>query len=318
MTQPLSRKSTLVALGAVLSGAMLQPARADAIPLRVGILPTSSNAPFYAAQKLGYFAAENLAVTAQDIRGGAAAIPAMVGGSMDVIYSNGTSIAQAVARGIDLRLILQPSAVPLRPPDPAALLKRKGDPIHSGKDLEQKIVAVNALRDVQWMFVKAWISQTGGDPEKVQIVEMALPAMVEAIKQRRIDSALVIDPFMTAALADPGIELLGWPMSTILPGGAVAFFAVTADMTRRRPSDVRAFVRGWRRGAAWVNANEGKEPFVDLVAGFSGLEPDVVRRMHASPAETDIDADQLTRFIALMRQTGLLEENVDLRSKIFT
>jgi NitT/TauT family transport system substrate-binding protein len=318
MTQPFSRKSTLIALGAALSGTMLQPARADAIPLRVGILPTSSNAPFYAAQKLGYFAAENLAVTAEVIRGGAAAIPGMLSGSLDICYSNGTSIAEAIARGIDLRLLIQPAVVPLRPPDPAALLKRKSDTIRTGKDLEGKIVAVNALRDVQWMFAKAWISQTGGDPEKTQLIEVALPAMVEAIKQKRIDSAVVIDPLLTVALGDPGIEVLGWPMSTILPGGGIAFFAVTADMTQRRPSDLRAFVRAWRRGAAWINANQGKEPFVDLVADFSGLNPDMVRRMRTSPAGTDVRADQLPRFTALMRQSGLLDANVDLRTKIFT
>ena len=318
MTMPLSRKSTLLALGAALSGTMLQPARADAIPLRVGMLPISSNAPFYAAQKLGYFAAENLAVTAESIRGGAAAIPAMVGGSIDITYSNGTSIAQAIARGIDLRLIIQPAVTPLRPPDPAALLKRKSDPMRTGKDLEGKIMAVNALRDVQWMFAKAWISQTGGDPEKAQMIEMGLPAMVEAIKQKRIDSALVIDPLMTVALGDPGIEVLGWPMSTIFPGGPVAFLAATADMTQRRPSDLRAFVRAWRRGSAWINANQGKEPFVDLVADYSRLNPDLVRRMHPVPTGTDITSDQLPRLVALMREAGLLDASLDLRTKIFT
>lgn len=152
---PLTRKSTLLALGAAaVSGTILQPARAEAIPLRVGILPISTNAAFYAAQKFGYFTAENLAITAVEIRGGAAAIPAMVGGSIDISYSNATSIAQAIARGIDLRLIIQPGVSAQRPPDSAALLKRKSDPIRTGKDLEGKIIAVNALHDVQWMFVK--------------------------------------------------------------------------------------------------------------------------------------------------------------------
>ena len=40
-------------------------ASADAIPLRVGIIPTIANAGYYAADKFGYFSAENIAVTAQ-------------------------------------------------------------------------------------------------------------------------------------------------------------------------------------------------------------------------------------------------------------
>jgi NitT/TauT family transport system substrate-binding protein len=152
MSHSLSRRSSLVALSAVLGGALTKPALAEPIPLRVGIIPISGNAAYYAADKLGYFAAENLAVTSQVIRGGAAAIPAMVGGSLDVTYSNGTSIVQAIERGIDLRLAIEGTIMTSAPPDPGALLKRKGDPIRTGKDVEGKVIAVNALRDVQWMF----------------------------------------------------------------------------------------------------------------------------------------------------------------------
>ena len=78
MTQPISRRSSLLALGAAaLSATAIEPVLADPIPLRVGIIPISTNAPYYAADKLGYFAAENLVVQPQAIRGGAAAIPAM-------------------------------------------------------------------------------------------------------------------------------------------------------------------------------------------------------------------------------------------------
>jgi NitT/TauT family transport system substrate-binding protein len=241
----------------------------------------------------------------------------MVGGSLDVTYSNGTSIVQAIERGIDLRLAIEGTIMTSAPPDPGALLKRKGDPIRTGKDVEGKVVAVNALRDVQWMFVKAWVTATGGDPDKVQIIEFALPAMVDAIKSKRVDAALLIDPYMTAAFDDPALELLDWPMSKVFPGGPVAFFTITAETAQRRPNDIRAFVRAYKRGAAWVNANEGKEPFFNLVAEYTGLNPDLVRRMKPVPVPAEIIPGTLPRLTALMRQTGLLDTNVDLRAKIF-
>ncbi|HEV8022146.1 MAG TPA: ABC transporter substrate-binding protein [Candidatus Lustribacter sp.] len=317
MTHSITRRSSVFALGAALAGALTRPVFADPIPLRVGIIPISGNAAYYAADKLGYFTAENLAVTSQVIRGGAAAIPAMVGGSLDVTYSNGTSIVQAIERGIDLRLAIEGTIMTSAPPDPGALLKRKGDPIRTGKDVEGKVVAVNALRDVQWMFVKAWVTATGGDPDKVQIIEFALPAMVDAIKSKRVDAALLIDPYMTAAFDDPALELLDWPMSKVFPGGPVAFFTITAETAQRRPNDIRAFVRAYKRGAAWVNANEGKEPFFNLVAEYTGLNPDLVRRMKPVPVPAEIIPGTLPRLTALMRQTGLLDTNVDLRAKIF-
>jgi NitT/TauT family transport system substrate-binding protein len=314
----ISRRTGLLAIGAALSAALPKPALAEPAQMRVGIIPISGNAPYYAAAEQGFFAAENVAATAQVIRGGAAAIPALVGGSFDVVYSNGTSIVQAIARGIDLRVVIEGTIMTSAPPDPGALLKRKGEPIHTGKDLERKVVAVNALRDVQWMFVKAWVDATGGNAENVQIVEIALPAMVEALKQKRVDAALVVDPYMTVAFDDPAVELLDWPMSKVFPGGPVAFFAVTPEMCERRPNDVRAFVRAYRRGAVWCNANAGKDAFFNLIAEFTGMNVDLVRRMKPVPAPTDIVPSSLPRLTALMRQTGLLDTNVDLRTKIFT
>jgi NitT/TauT family transport system substrate-binding protein len=313
-----TRRAGLLAMGAALSAAAVKPAQADPIPLRVGIIPISGTAAYYAAQKQGYFTAENLAVTSTVIRGGAAAIPALVGGSFDIVYSNGTSIVQAIAKGIDLRIIIEGTIMVSTPPDPGALLKRKGEPMRTGKDLEGKTVAVNALRDLQWMVVKAWVTSTGGDPEKVQIVEVALPAMVEALKQKRVDAALVLDPYMTVALDDPTIELVDWPFSKVFAGGPVAFFAVTPETAQKRPQDVRAFVRAYRRGATWLNANEGKDVVFSLIAEYTGMNVDLVRRMRPIPTPPDIVPASLPRLTTIMRQTGLLDTNVDLRTKIFT
>ena len=89
-------------------------------------------------------------------------------------------------------------------------------------------------------------------------------------------------------------------------------------MAAKRPQDIRAFVRAYRRGANWLNANEGKEPFYSLIAEFTGMNLDLVRRMRPVPAPADIIPGSLARLTTLMRQTGLLDTNIDLRTKIFT
>jgi NitT/TauT family transport system substrate-binding protein len=292
--------------------------RAQGAALKVGLIPIWDVAPFYAADQQGYFTAESLAVTSQVVRGGAVAIPAMAGGTFDVVYTNGVSVVQAISRGIDLRIVIEGAPLGKTPPDPGALLRRKGDPLRTGRDLEGKVVGVNALRDIQWMFVHAWIKVTGGDPDKVQIVELALPEMNAAIKAKRVDSALVLDPFLTIGLGDPELEVLAWPLSRVLPGGPTAFFAVTPQITQQRPADIRAFVRAYKRGVAWVNANEGTDAFVNLIAGFTRISPDLVRKIKAPPANAEIKVETLPMLTNLMTQTGLLTTKVDLRTKVFT
>ena len=307
MTTPISRRATLAGIaGAVASTALPRSARADLLPMRVALVPIWDVAPYYAAEQQGYFTAEGLAPTVQIVRGGAAAIPALVGGSFDMVYANGTSVVTAIAKGIDLRIILEGAPIGAAPPDPGALLKRKGDPYKTGKDMEGKIIGVNALRDVQWMLVTGWVKATGGDPDKVQMVEVPLPAMVDTIKAKRVDAALVLDPFMTMGLTDPGIELLDWALSKAYPNGPVGMFTITPELAAKRPADLRAFVRAYKKGAAWVNANTGKEPLIKLIAGYSGIPPEVIAQMKPVPAHAEIVPSGLPRLTALMTQTGLL------------
>lgn len=313
-----SRAEVLAGLTAAAAVAAL-PARAaaQAAALRIGLIPIWDVAPYYAAEQQGYFAAENLSVGAQVVRGGAVAIPAMAGGTFDLVYSNGVSVVQAISRGIDLRIVIEGAPLGKAPPDPGALLKRKGDPFRTGADLEGKVVGVNALRDIQWMFVHAWIKATGGDPDKVQIVELGLPAMLDAIKAKRVDAALVLDPFLTIGLGDPQIELLDWPLSKVYPNGPTAFFVTTPEIAERRTADLRAFVRAYKRGVTWINANEGKDAFVELIAGFTKISPELIRRIKAPPANADVFPATLPALTALMLQTGLITANVDLRPKVF-
>ena len=318
MTPRISRRAGLTTMAAaVASAAVPRVARAAPVPMRVALVPIWDVAPYYAADQQGYFAAENLAPTVTIVRGGAAAIPALIGGTFDMVYSNGTSIVQAIMRGIDMRIILEGAPLGSGPPDPGALLRRKGEPLKTGKDLEGKVIGVNALHDVQWMLVTSWVKATGGDPDKVQITEIPLPSMVDAIKAKRVDTALVLDPFLTLGLNDPELELLDWAMSRVFPGGPIAFFATTPEIVQSRPNDVRAFIRAYKRGAVWLNANMGKEPFVKLISGFTSIKPELVAQMKPIPAHAGIEPAGLVRLTNLMTQTGLLTAPLDLRTKIF-
>ncbi len=319
MTQKISRRASLAALaGAAAGTALPRIARADAVPLRVALVPRFDVVPYYAAEQQGFFAAENIAPTASVVRGGAAAIPAVVGGTYDMVYANGTSIVQAISRGIELRIVLEGAPMGTKPPDPGALLKRKGEPLKTGKDLEGKVVGVNALRDVQWMLVTSWIKATGGDPDKVQLIEVPLPSMIDTIKAKRVDTALVLDPFLAMGLADPEIELLDWAMSRVYPGGPIAFWALTPQLAASRPADVRAFARAYKRGAAWCNAPANKDALIKLVADYTKIAPDVVARMSPVPAHAEIEPAGLPRLTTMMKQSGLVTGDVDLRTKIFS
>ncbi len=315
-----NRQLFVAALGLVgaIASVAFAPASAQLEVARVSVIPILDMAPFYAAIEQGYFKAEGLDVTTEtNQQGGAVGIPGLVAGAYDVAYSNTPTNLLAIQQGIDLRLIAAGSRNPDQPPEQVGLLGRKEDNLHTGKDMEGKSIAVNAKNGVQWLFARAWVKATGGDPDKVTYREVAFPQMIDALKAKQVDAALALDPFLTFGQRDPTLVVIGWPFHTVLPGIQAADFVVMAETAAKRPEYVEKFVRGLAKGVDWVNANAGNEAFLKLVNGYTKMEPALIKSMPISPAQSAVDLNSLNRIAALMRENGLLTSSIDVAAIVF-
>ncbi|HXQ54032.1 MAG TPA: ABC transporter substrate-binding protein [Stellaceae bacterium] len=296
----------------------MSPAFAAELPLvRVSIVPIFVVAPHVAADRLGYFTAEGIAVATQPVQGGTVGIPGLIGGSFDVLYSNSVSVMTALDRGIDLRIIAEGTRIPVKPPDPAALLQRKGGGLQSGKDLEGKTIGINARFDIQWLIAQAWIKQTGGDPGKVSYREVPLPSMLDALANGLVDAAVLVDPFLTVGLGDARFELLDWAQSKVMPGLPSSLWVVSGKVAETKADLVRAYVRGFLKGAEWVNAHLGDAEYLRLVASYTRTDEKLLARMVVSKQPLAIDARGLERLIALMKDNDLLKTDINIPAKIF-
>jgi NitT/TauT family transport system substrate-binding protein len=319
MASIISRRNALSVLGGSLVALSVPGAKA-AEPLtllHVSIVPIYAVSPHFAADAQGYFAAEQIAVTTQAVQGGTVGIPGLIGGSFDVLYSNAISVLTALERGIDVRIIADGAPIPTNPPDPGALFIRKGEPIATGKDLEGKNIGINTRFDIQWLVMQGWVKKTGGDLGKITYREVPLPSMLDALKNKQVDAALVLDPFMTIGLGDPTVERVAWALSTAMPGLPSSCWIVSGSTADAKPDLVRAYLRGFNKGVAWVNANLGDQAFFDLVASYTKTDPKLLAKMFVAAQPTAIDVDAYKKLVLLMREYDLLKTNVDVESKIF-
>lgn len=318
MASTISRRDALAGLGAGYIALQIAPARAADLPLvRVSIVPIFAVAAHFAAEKQGYFAEQGISVSTQPVQGGAVGIPGLVSGSFDVLYANSISCMTALERGIDLRFIAEGAPVPLQPPDPGALLIRKGEALHSGKDFEGKIIGVNAKYDIQWLVMQGWVKKTGGDVDKITYREVPLPSMLDAIKGKQVDGALVLDPFMTIGLRDPAFERAGWPLSTAMPGLPTSFWIVAASVAEQKKDAIRRYQAAFLKGGEWINAHLRDDAYNQLVASYTKTDPALIAQMIASEQPLSVGVEPALKLIALMKENGLLKTDVDFKSKLF-
>ena len=148
--------------------------------------------PLTIAEQKGYFKAEGLDVEIPDFAGGAKALQAMIGGSVDIVsgaYEH-TITQQAKGQNIEA-LVLQGKYAGIV----LAMPKAKAAAYKSPADLKGMKIGVTAPGSSTNMFVNILLAKDGLPPDSVSIIGAGAGAGAVAIMQRgEIDGMANLDP----------------------------------------------------------------------------------------------------------------------------
>jgi NitT/TauT family transport system substrate-binding protein len=311
------RKAFMIGL-AVLGLFVLANHRAVAAELekvRVSIIPINDVAPLFVAMQNGYFRDLGLEIDTTPSAGGAAGIPGLIGGSFDVVYGNVVSVLLAAQQGLDVKVIAPGTKVALRDTDTTPIIVRSDSGIKNGKDLEGKSIAVNTRNNVIWLYARAWIKATGGDPDKVAFKEIPFPQIEDALRQQRVDAAFLVAPFSIVSRQKPGLTAIANPYSEIQPGVDVGQYITTGKLLSTRPETIKKFVAGLRKGAEWFNANRTSDTLLTIISGYTKTDGSILKSIALPAAPLQSDLTQVKKTMDLMIENKLLPAPLDL-SKI--
>ena len=100
--------------------------------------------------------------------------------------------------------------------------------IRTPKDLEGKTVAVNALKGVCEIVIRAALDKFNVDQNAVKFVAIPFPAMRAALNAGQVDAICAPEPFMTQALTLDGARIL------LAPGPALGKYWPNGTYVARR------------------------------------------------------------------------------------
>lgn len=247
---------------------------ADLATIRIGAAPTDATAQQLYAQDLGMFTAAGLSAEISPMRTSASLIAAIVGGSLDIMTSTVVSIALAHNKGIDMRVIAEGNVYD-GPPSQAAIVVAPNSTIKNGADLNGKTVAVNGLGDLTQVAIAAWIDANGGDSKSVKLIEVPFSGVGAALAQGRIDAAMLVEPFTSAARAQGQIKILGDPQAAIGRGYMVTGWYAKADWLNANRDTARRFVDVMLQTAKWANAHHPES--AAILAKYVGMTADAIQ-----------------------------------------
>jgi NitT/TauT family transport system substrate-binding protein len=308
---------TLLAGAAAFGLSLHSPAEAQTTKLRVSTIPIIDTAPLYAAIAKGFFAEQGLEVDTTPTSGGAVGLPALAAGQVQITFSNIISIILGAKQGLDFQIIAAGSGTGDTPPDLAGMVTKKGSPFKVGKDFEGKRIAVNTRNNIIWLYARAWVQATGGNPDRVTYLEVPFPQMIDAVRGDRVDAAFVVEPFLSAGINAGAVDLIGWPYNAVQKRIPVGQYAATKAFIQANPGVIERFVRAYNKGVDWINANKGSDEWVKVISGYTRLAPAQLRSLSIPIFEKTVSAEGVEQVENLMRKQGILEGSVGVKSLLY-
>jgi NitT/TauT family transport system substrate-binding protein len=139
-------------------------------------------------------------------------------------------------------------------------------PIKTSRDLKGKKVAINAFGSSVDLALRVKLKKDGIDPRQdLTIVEVAFPSQAAAIREKRVDCGILLQPFMAIETRRGGLRPLFTGGDALGPF-SVVFQVATNDFLKQNPVATRSFLADYVRGLQWFYSPANRPKVIEMTA----------------------------------------------------
>ncbi|MGW6788977.1 ABC transporter substrate-binding protein [Streptomyces chartreusis] len=278
--------------------------------VKLGLIPIVDVAPLYLGQKKGFFEKQGLKLEFTTAQGGAAIVPGVASGQFQFGFSNVTSLMVAQSNGVPVKAVANGIAsTGVRGKDFNGLMVKKDSPVKSAKELEGRKVAINTLKNINETAVRQAVRQAGGDPDKVELVEMAFDQMPAALDQGQIDAACVVEP-ATATIRSQGGREIASPLIDVAPELTVAMYFTSTQYAQQHPDVVKKFQDATAESLAYAEAHPDEAR--QIVTTYTKIPASVLEQVVLPKWPAEANRPSIEALMKLGEQDGLFKKTPDL------
>ena len=257
----------------------------------------------------GIFEKQKLDVDLSPTQGGAATIPALVSGDIQVGGSNVVSLLLGASKDLPIKVIASGTKAQAEgSKDFGAIVVGKGSDIGDVKDLAGKTIAVNTLNNVAEVVVKASLEKHGVDPESVKLVEVPFPEMAPGLAKKSFDAAFSIEPFVTLTVQQGG-KAIDYSYVETESEMQIGAYAVTKQYAAENGDAVDRYAKAIAENAAYVAGHQ--EEFRTFLSEDAKIDPKLAKQIVLPQWSEQVDAESMAATAKLMEKYGLVDGPID-------
>ena len=272
----------------------------------IGYVPYSDDASLFYAQSSGIFKKHGLNVTLVAQASPVAVEASMASGTEQFGFVTTPVLINLNSKGVNVKCVSSvDGSEPSNPAnDSTVLVAAKGSGIKSVKDLAGKNVAEVQLTSLNSLAVEILAKQAGIDPKSIHQIAIPFPQMSAALAQGRVQAAVIVAPFATAALS-AGATVLGHPNVQLFPNGTVTCLDAMNSYLTANPTVASEFRAAMNESIAYSQTHEAtvKET---LVKGLSLTPAVAAKQILATNFNSTLNTASITMIENYMKQFGVI------------
>lgn len=267
---------------------------ATAQTVKIGYIPSESQAPLFLAHERGYFKAQGITTELVRLPSGAAILTQVSTGDLQV---GGGALGAAGFNATHGKLPVA-FVAPLHFGYPEDYFVVRKAEIDAGRfktpaDLKGKPCAVNAKGvATEWM-LDQMLRPSGIGINDVDLKTLAFPEMVAALENGAIHCGIVTEPFATQAEAK-GIGVRPYHAPPGSKPSPITMLFWNADWARKHNATARGFMLGFLQAVRDLSAPDAwRAPVhLELLQKYTGVPPDVLLKTRPPFFSPNLELDE--------------------------
>jgi NitT/TauT family transport system substrate-binding protein len=245
----------------VAGGAAGAPGRTQAttVSLTVGVLPIANTLPLDLGVKKGFFEQQGIEIKKISAQSGNDIMLGLANSNMDVGFAGWVPAMIARTSGIPISVV---ALSEVEGTDQASnwqnILVKGSSSIRTPADLAGKTIAVNALKGVGEVMIRAALEKSGVDQSSIKLLALPFPAMRAALNSGQVDAIWTPEPFLSQAISIDGARDVFAPGPVLGKYFPIGGYFVRTDWAGKNP-DVAARFRTAMNQSLEYSQNHGDE-----------------------------------------------------------
>ena len=291
--------ATLTVLSGAAPGASTKVHRQMADTITVATLPIANALPMDLGIQKGFFASQGIEIKKSLLQSGNDIVLGVGAKTFQIGYVGYVPAMIARTNGIPLTIIAASEVEGTSVDDNwQNILVKSSSSIKTPADLAGKTIAVNALKGVGEVIIKAALKKAGVDPNSVKLLAMPFPTMRTALNNGQVDAIWTPEPFMSQALTIDGARIVFAPgpvLHNYFPNGG---YVALTDWMKQNPGLAKRFATAINQSLVYAQSHPDE---------IRALLPASARNSRLAVWSPLIDRPQLLQLANYAKEFGVIQ-----------